>query len=80
VSVAARTASRTATSGVDFVAVSVRVQFAAGVRTRTVSVPVKGDRKYEHTETFTVRLSSPRRAHVAVAAGTGTILNDDKAR
>ena len=77
VTVQARTASGTATSGVDFLATNVSLRFSPGQRSRTVAVPVKGDRVRESDETYRVNLSGAVGAQIAVAHGTGRIINDD---
>src|SRR4051794_13098221 len=77
VTVRARTASRTATSGVDFLAVAVSVRFLPGQRSRIVAVPVRGDRRRERNEIYRLNLSRAVGARIAVARGTGTIVNDD---
>ena len=45
--------------------------------TGTISVKVKGDATREPDETFSVVLSSPVNATLAVTSATGTIVNDD---
>ena len=53
------------------------VTILAGSTTGQITVAVSGDTLYEADETFTVNLSSPGNATIAVGTGTGTILNDD---
>ena len=68
----------TATSGTDYTAVSGgTVVIAAGQSSGTITVAVTGDRTDESNETIDLRLSSPRNATIAAAAGTGTIRDDD---
>ena len=71
------TADGTATAGEDYTATSGTLTFAAGERTKTVSVPVLDDAVDEGSETFTLRLSNATGAHIADGEATGTITNDD---
>jgi Calx-beta domain len=71
------TADGTATSGSDYTAASGIVTFAPGQTTQTITVNVLGDTVVEPNETFVVNLSTPTNAAIAVAQGTGTIVNDD---
>ncbi len=74
------TADGTATAGSDYVAkVATTVNFAAGETTKPIAVTINGDTTVEPTERFSLNLSSPTGATIADPAGTGTILNDDKA-
>jgi hypothetical protein len=80
------TAGGTATSGVDFTATSGTLTFAAGPAeplTRTVTVPVIGDRIDEVNEQYTLTLSGLAQTvgttTIATATGTGTITDDDTA-
>jgi hypothetical protein len=77
VSVAFATADGTATAGSDYVAASGPLTFAPGVTSQSITVVVNGDILVEATEAFTVTLSSPVAATIAVAQGTGSITNDD---
>ena len=67
------TANGTATAGSDFVAKAGSVTFPAGTTTRQLLIAIKGNRIYEPNETFTVNLSSPKRATIADRSGTVTI-------
>lgn len=79
-SVTVATTDGTATAGSDYVAVPPTVvSFAAGARTATVRVTVKGDTTIETDETFTLGLSSPVHATISDASATGTITSDDAA-
>lgn len=79
-SVTVATTDGTATAGSDYIAVPPTVvSFAAGARTATVGVTVKGDTTVETDETFTLGLSSAVHATVSDASATGTITNDDAA-
>ncbi|MBL1173689.1 Calx-beta domain-containing protein [Pantanalinema sp. GBBB05] len=53
------------------------LNFAPGQTSQTITVNVQGDLEVEGDETFFVNLSNPTGATIAVAQGTGTILNDD---
>ncbi|OYT91959.1 MAG: hypothetical protein CFE43_11155, partial [Burkholderiales bacterium PBB3] len=72
------TASDTATSGADFVAASGTLNFAAGVTTVTITVPVTitNDGTFEGSEQFFVNLSAPVNATISDNQGVGTILDD----
>jgi predicted outer membrane repeat protein len=50
---------------------------AGGVTSKTINVPIIGDRIFEPDETFTVVLSHATNAVIARAQGVGTITNDD---
>jgi uncharacterized delta-60 repeat protein len=62
----------------DYVATSGTLNFAAGVKTQTISVTINGDTKVESDEAFSVNLSDAiNGAIISHASGTGTITNDD---
>jgi hypothetical protein len=69
--------AETATSGLDFAAVSGDLTFAPGVTTQVVAVPIVGDTLKEANETFLVNLSTPTNAALADRQGRATIVNDD---
>jgi hypothetical protein len=71
------TGNGTATTPVDYTAVSGTLTFAPGQTSRTVSVPVNGDTQNEPNETFFVNLSNATNATISDNQGLGTILNDD---
>ena len=73
------TSSGTATSGTDFTAKSGTLTFAANETSKTVSVSTADDSTDEQDETFTLTLSSPTNATLALnnATATGTINDDD---
>jgi hypothetical protein len=72
------TANGTATTADnDYVARSGTLIFAPGVTSQSISVQVKGDKKQESDETFSVNLSGATNATIAVAQGIGEILDDD---
>ena len=51
--------------------------FNPGVTTQPITVNVNGDTAVEANETFFVNLPGAVNATIAVASGTGTIVNDD---
>ena len=69
------TADGTAHTGSDFNAVSGTVKFAINEMTRSIVVPVIGDRVVETDKDFFVRLSNPKGAKIADAEGIVTILD-----
>ena len=74
------TTGGTATSNVDFQpAFSSTLFIPAGATSGTLNVRVFGDFLIEPDEQFTVTLQNPSNATIAVAQGTGTIVNDDSA-
>jgi probable HAF family extracellular repeat protein len=78
VTVAFATANGTATAGSDYQAASGTVSFAPGETTKTVTVPVNGDRAGEPNETFVVNLSQPTgNAVLTDGQGAGTIVDDE---
>jgi hypothetical protein len=80
ITVSYATADGTATTADnDYSATSGTLTFAANETSKTISVSVNGDTKFEPNETFTVNLSSPVNAVIADGQGLGTIINDDAA-
>ena len=78
VSVKYGTANGTAKTGDgDFVAKSGTLKFAPGETTKTITVQINGDRRWELNEHFFVNLSGAKNATLADAQGVGTILNDE---
>jgi hypothetical protein len=73
------TADVTATAPADYTSTSGQVTFAPGETSKTVDVPVRGDRLDEDDETFSVDLSSPTDATIGDGHGVGTIVDDDPA-
>jgi hypothetical protein len=71
------TADGTATAGSDYQSASGTLTFAPGETTKTISVPVIGDRLAEPNETFLVNLSQAVNADIAAGQGTGTIVDDE---
>jgi glucose/arabinose dehydrogenase len=78
VSVNYATANGTALADFDYTPISGTLTFAPGETSKILPVPVIGDSTVEPDETFTLNLSSPTNATIAIAQGTGTILNDDQ--
>ena len=74
------TSNGTATSSSDFQGVfSSSLFIPAGATSGTLNVRVFGDFQIEPDEQFTVTLFNASNATIAVAQGTGTIVNDDSA-
>ena len=71
------TSDGTALARSDYTATSGTLTFQPGETSRTISVSIKGDRKREPNETFTVWLSDAMGAYIADRVATVTILNDD---
>jgi hypothetical protein len=71
------TANGIATAGSDYQAKSGTVTFTPGQTTRTIIVPVVGDRLGESNETFFVNLSSSANANILDGQGVGTIVDDE---
>lgn len=80
VSVTYATADGSATTAdIDYGSNGGTVTFNAGETSKTVTVIVYGDTKYEPNETFFVNLSNPTNAFITDGQGVGTIVNDDAA-
>ena len=77
VTVAYATAYGTATASSDYQAASDTLTFAPGETSKTISVPVNGDRLGEANETFFVNLSRPTNATIFHVQGIGTIVDDE---
>lgn len=71
------TANGTAQKKSDYTATSGTLTFQPGQTSRAISIAIKGDRKREKDETFSVQLSSAVGATIEDAVATATILNDD---
>jgi hypothetical protein len=67
----------TAVAGGDYSATSGKVTFAAGETSKTILIPVKGDRLAELEESFIVTLQSAKNAKIGRGQGTVTILDDE---
>jgi hypothetical protein len=80
VSVGYATSDGTATTAdQDYTASSGTLTFAPGEISKTVSVQVRGDARFEPNESFVLTLSSPVNATIAQSVGRATIVNDDAA-
>jgi len=77
VSVSFRTEDGTASAGSDYQAVAGKLTFAPGERTKTVAVPVFGDRAAERDESFNVRLSAASNGRIAKSKGFVTVRDDE---
>jgi hypothetical protein len=77
VSVNYATANSTALAKQDYTATSGTLTIPPGQTQGTISIAIKGDRKREPHETFSVQLSSAVGATINDGVATGTILNDD---
>jgi hypothetical protein len=77
ITVSYRTFDGTAKAKEDYTATSGTVTFQPGETSRTISVSIKGDRKREANETFSVQLSNAVGATNDDGVATVTILNDD---
>ena len=71
------TANGTARSGQDYQAAQGALTFASGETSKTVSVATLGDALTEPAETFSLTLSSPVNATLAVTSADGTILDNN---
>jgi hypothetical protein len=80
VAVSYRTQDETARAPEDYERAQGSLQFSPGETSKTVQVPIKGDRKVEPDEFFSVVLFAPTGATVAEpgGVGTGAIQNDDQ--
>ncbi|XGV98293.1 MAG: DUF4347 domain-containing protein [Leptolyngbya sp. BL-A-14] len=78
VSVNYATADGTATvTDSDYVAASGTLSFAPGQTSKSITVLVNGDTKFEADQTFSVGLSNASNGKLGTSTGTGTITNDD---
>jgi Calx-beta domain-containing protein len=71
------TANGSALAGSDYTAVSGTLTFAKNEMSKSIAVPIHGDRLIEADEYFSVRLSNSKGAKIADALGFVTILNDE---
>jgi large repetitive protein len=71
------TADGTALAGSDYQAASGKLTFAPGETSKTIRVPVRGDRLGESSETFFVKLHGAKNAKVADGSGVVTIVDDE---
>src|SRR4030095_4042028 len=61
----------------DYQSASGMVSFNPGDLSKTVTVSVNGDEKFEPDETFMMNLTSPVNGTISDSQGVGTILSDD---
>jgi len=74
-------ADGTAEAGIDYTAISDTLTFNPGETEQTISVDVLGDVIDEgSSENFSVQLSNPVNANIAVGTAAGTITDDDTAQ
>jgi hypothetical protein len=71
------TAGGSATAGADYGAASGKLSFAPGQTSKSIQVPVQGDRLVEPQEYFLVNLSGGRDVNVARGQATVTIVDDE---
>ena len=71
------TANGTAKAGSDYQAASGKLTFAPGETSKSILVPVKGDRLGEPDETFVVKLQRAKNATIADGQGVVTIVDDE---
>jgi hypothetical protein len=71
------TADGSAKAGSDYGAAAGRLTFARGETSKTIAVPVYGDRLGEPNETFLVNLSGAQRAKIADGQAVVTIVDDE---
>ncbi len=72
-----RTADGTALAGTDYNAASGKLTFARNELSKTILVPVIGDRVPEPDRDFLVRISNPKGAKIADGEGIVTIADDE---
>jgi hypothetical protein len=77
ITVAYSTGNGSATAGSDYQAISGTLTFAPGETTKTINVPVVGDRLPEPNESFVVNLSGATNATIVDGQGVGTIVDDE---
>jgi hypothetical protein len=71
------TSNGTATAGSDYNAVSGKLTFAKGQTSKSILVPVRGDRAFEADESFFVRLSNAKGAKIADNEGIVVITDNE---
>ena len=75
--VAFETSNGAATGGGDYTTTSGTLSFAPRETSKTIAVPVKGDRLGETSEWFALNLSNPTNAMIVDGQGVGTIVDDE---
>lgn len=71
------TADGSAKAPKDYTATTGTLTFNSDETTKTIAVPIRGDRRTERNETFFVNLSGENKATIADASGKGTIVDND---
>lgn len=71
------TADDTAEAGSDYKSRSGTINFAAGQTSKTINVPIIGEKEVEFDETFFVNLTNPSNGITSDRQGVGTIENND---
>src|SRR5262249_19154996 len=71
------TTNGSAAAGSDFRAVSGKLTFARTEMSKSILIPIQGDRLRELDESFSVRLSNPKGAKIADGEGIVTIVDDE---
>ncbi|MBW4648779.1 MAG: DUF4347 domain-containing protein [Kastovskya adunca ATA6-11-RM4] len=69
--------STATTADKDYIDNDATLTFAAGETSKTITVLVNGDNRFESNETFTVTLNSATNANLGTRTATGIISNDD---
>jgi hypothetical protein len=77
VTVSYATQNGTAAAGSDYASASGKVTFAVGEISKTILLPVKGDRVVEPDETFLINLSDAKQAKIADGQAVLTIRDDE---
>jgi chitinase len=71
------TANGTALAASDYSAVTGKLTFAKNELTKSIVIPIQGDRLVESAEEFTVRLSNPKGGRIADGTGVVTIADNE---
>lgn len=71
------TVAGTATAGSDYTAVAGKLTFAKNEMSKSIAVPIRGDRVVETNEYFSVQLSNAKGAKIANATAQVTIMDDE---
>jgi hypothetical protein len=71
------TVAGTATAGSDYTAVAGKLTFAKNEMSKSIVVPIRGDRLVESDESFSVHLSDAKGAKIANGTGQVTIVDDE---
>jgi large repetitive protein len=79
ISVDYATSNGSATAGADYTAATGTLNFAPGVLTQTITIPIAEDLIFEGNENFLVNLSNAVNAQITVPTGTGTIIDNEVA-